>query len=281
MLVSAATDPYVQCGLTKLICISHIDDFIVAHVPNRYLDYGMEYSELRLQIAQMLAAGHNGANHAELMQTETRLPKTNFSKNYYEPVRKEFLRFMPKTVNNVLSIGCGSGKTERHLIESGRRVFAIPLDRLIGAVARSKGVHVFEPGLDAALAEMGDQRFDCVLCDWVLHLWPDPSSLLEWISRRMTDDGILLAVVPNLNHFRPLWWRLRGRPGYRELGHYERVGLHKATRRNLRTWLKNAGLKVNRMTTIVPVHHQRISRFAGPLGTELLATQILVSATQG
>jgi SAM-dependent methyltransferase len=281
LLVSAATDPYVQCGLTKLICISHVDDFIVSHLPNRYLDYGMEYSELRLQINEMLTGDHNGTSHAELMQTETRLPKMPFSKNYYEPVRNEFLQLMPKTARNVLSIGCGSGKTEQRVMETGRAVFGIPLDRVIGAVARSKGVRVSEPNLETALREMGDQRFDCVLCDWILHLWPEPSSLLKWISDRMSSDGVLLAVVPNLNHFRPLWRRWRGRSGYQDLGDYDRAGLHKATRRQLRAWLKNAGFKVDRMTTIVPDHHQTMSRLAGPLGTELFATQIVVRARRG
>ena len=37
MLVTAATDPYTQCGLKKLICISHLDDFCIHHLPNVYI----------------------------------------------------------------------------------------------------------------------------------------------------------------------------------------------------------------------------------------------------
>src|SRR5258708_11092846 len=32
---TAATDPYTQWGLKKLLCISHLDDFLVAHLPNK------------------------------------------------------------------------------------------------------------------------------------------------------------------------------------------------------------------------------------------------------
>jgi hypothetical protein len=34
---SAATDPYTQCGFTKRICISHLDNFLVHHLPNNYV----------------------------------------------------------------------------------------------------------------------------------------------------------------------------------------------------------------------------------------------------
>jgi len=278
ILESAASDPYVQCGFTKLICISHLDEFIVPHLPNRYLDYGMKFADLRLQIAEILADGHEGAAGAQLMQTETRLPKMWFSKNYYEPLRKEFLELIPETASTILSIGCGTGQTERHLIETGRRVVAIPLDRLIGAVARKNGVPLAEPGLEAAMAQLGSQRFDCVLCDWILHLWPDPNGLLEWIAQRLAKDGVLLAIVPNLNHYMPLWSRLRGREGYNQVGNHEGVGIHKTTRSQLRSWLSKAGLNPDEMTPIIPNRHQRISRLAGRLGTELFATEIVVCA---
>jgi hypothetical protein len=35
--VTAATDPYRQCGMTKRLCISHLDRFLVHHIPNNYV----------------------------------------------------------------------------------------------------------------------------------------------------------------------------------------------------------------------------------------------------
>ena len=35
--VTAATDPYRQCGMTKRVCISHFDRFLVHHMPNNYV----------------------------------------------------------------------------------------------------------------------------------------------------------------------------------------------------------------------------------------------------
>ena len=37
LLCTAATDPYTQCGFTKLIPISHLDEFTVHHLSNKYV----------------------------------------------------------------------------------------------------------------------------------------------------------------------------------------------------------------------------------------------------
>ena len=37
LLVTAATDPYTQCGFKKFICLSHFDEFLVSHLPNKYI----------------------------------------------------------------------------------------------------------------------------------------------------------------------------------------------------------------------------------------------------
>ena len=36
LLCTAATDPYTQCGFKKMICISHLEDFIVPHLSSKY-----------------------------------------------------------------------------------------------------------------------------------------------------------------------------------------------------------------------------------------------------
>lgn len=37
MRETAATDPYTNCGLCKVLCISHLQDFLVHHMPNNYI----------------------------------------------------------------------------------------------------------------------------------------------------------------------------------------------------------------------------------------------------
>src|SRR5258707_914964 len=37
MRASAATDPYTRCGLTRRLCVSHLDRFLIHHLPNNYI----------------------------------------------------------------------------------------------------------------------------------------------------------------------------------------------------------------------------------------------------
>ncbi len=36
LLIGAATDPYTQCGFTKVVNLSPLDDFVLPHLTNRY-----------------------------------------------------------------------------------------------------------------------------------------------------------------------------------------------------------------------------------------------------
>lgn len=58
---SAATDPYTQCGLTKLLCLSRWNDLLVQHLPNNYIGIlGTREDELHRQINALLSRAMQG-----------------------------------------------------------------------------------------------------------------------------------------------------------------------------------------------------------------------------
>ena len=86
LLCTAATDPYTQCGFTKLIPISHLDDFTVHHLTNKYVGkwVWMEPNCERRSIHCCdLPKMH--ADPMPLLNTETKLWRGMYSKDYYEP----------------------------------------------------------------------------------------------------------------------------------------------------------------------------------------------------
>ena len=140
MLCMAATDPYLQCGMTKLIPISHLDLFTVHHMSNRYVGkVGLSAKEFEGQTDVMLRIAQGAVSPQCLLPTETQLLRAAYSKDYYEPVIDQITSLLPTWARNVLSIGCGSGATERWLVKKGLRVAAIPLDPVIAAARRPKG----------------------------------------------------------------------------------------------------------------------------------------------
>ena len=53
--VTAATDPYRQCGMTKRLCISHLDRFLVHHIPNNYIGVlGTGHAAFQEQIRDLM-----------------------------------------------------------------------------------------------------------------------------------------------------------------------------------------------------------------------------------
>ena len=75
MRESAATDPYTRCGLTRRVCVSHLDSFLVHHLPNTYAGVlGTELGEFRRRAECLLAgAGAQGLRGVGLGEGERNL----------------------------------------------------------------------------------------------------------------------------------------------------------------------------------------------------------------
>src|SRR5262249_6616884 len=75
LICTAGTDPYTQCGLEKLICISHLEQFSIHHLSNKYVGtgWGVSGAELSRQICTLLRLGKNVNRPTRLLDTETTL----------------------------------------------------------------------------------------------------------------------------------------------------------------------------------------------------------------
>ncbi|MGZ6224243.1 MAG: class I SAM-dependent methyltransferase [Syntrophales bacterium] len=245
LLVTAATDPYTQCGLTKVICVSHLEDFCLHHLPNQYIGkVGVSNADLRLQLDALTSIASNGKPSDELFKGETALKQGRWSKSYYEEGVEDLIGMMPSKTKNVLSIGCGRGATESILVEQGIRVTAVPLDSVIGACALARGVEITPPDSEKALDALRGRSFDCILFMDVLEHLPDPVGMLSRYAKLLTPDGVVLMSVPNFNHIKI--WRdlLRGEITWRQRYDFEKSRLHFTTMNVVKRWLKRAGIKV-------------------------------------
>ena len=199
LLCTAATDPYTRCGFTKLIPISHIADFTVHHLTNKYAgNVGVEDSEFRAQIEKLLQLAENACRPTPLLNTETKLSRAMYSKDYYEPVCEEVISLIPSDARNILSIGCGSGATECWLVERGLRVTAAALDPVICTSAAERGVEMVFGEFRTAKERLKDERFDCLLCLNVLHLARDPAEMLSFFLDRLSVESVVIIQAPNM-----------------------------------------------------------------------------------
>ena len=239
LLCSAATDPYTQCGFQKLICVSRLDDFLIHHLPNKYVgtNFGVDDSELRRQIDWLLKIGQNGHRSERLFQTESK----RFAKDHYEPVNPNVVSLLPSAARSVLSIGCGWGATEGWLAERGLSVTAVPIDSVIPGGARAKGVEIIDGDFESARAKLAGRQFDCLLLLNVLHLVHDPVGVLSSFGSLLASGSVAIISAPNLRRLSVIAGRIRGDEGFKDLGNYEATGTHATSHAVVRRWCEAAG----------------------------------------
>lgn len=212
MLCTAATDPYTSCGMTKLVCVSDFDRFLVRHLSGRYLGkLGPSRAAFQPQIDALLhlAAGRASPCSAFPQALDDAGPRG--TKVLYERHLGPFLQAVPSSAASVLSVGCGAGAAEARLAERGAKVTAIPVDPILGAAAGALGVETIPGDLQQAFASLEQRRFDCVLISGVLHSADNPTGLVERCTRLLAPGGCLAVISPNF-HALPGSWRERFNP---------------------------------------------------------------------
>jgi 2-polyprenyl-3-methyl-5-hydroxy-6-metoxy-1,4-benzoquinol methylase len=277
LLCTAATDPYTQCGFQKLICISRLDDFLIHHLPNKYVGsrFGVDGPELRRQVEALAQVGSNGHRPDTLFCTETKLSAAWYSKGYYETARADVLAAIPEGTRSVLSIGCGWGAMEVALAAKGMRVVAIPLDPIVAGGAEAKGVELVYGDFQTAREKLAGERFDCLLLSNVLHLVPDPVDVLATFGSLLSERGIALLVVPNTLRLSTYWGKIRGDKRFQDFGNYEKTGVHLTSRRIVRRWIQDAGMKPGNATWVLSSNAQKAGRLALGLMDPWLSTEVI------
>lgn len=275
LLETAATGPYTECGFRKLICLSNFDDFLVQHLPNRYIGtpLGLDGSEFSRQVEALLHPRHVLYAAVSLLEPETKTFHCRWSKNYYEPCRADLIGMFPAGTRSVLSIGCGWGETEAELARKGIGVTAIPLDSVIASCAESRGVEVVYGDLDGAVEQLRGRRFDGVLMTGILHLLDDPAKAVAHASSLLAEGGVLVATIPAFHRLPILWERLNHPSRYRGLRDFQRSGIHPISRRLAKAWFRNAGLSVDRISSIIPQRWRNVAGLSHRLANAFLASE--------
>lgn len=281
LLVSAATDPYTQCNMKKLVCVSHLTDFVLPHLPSKYVGtMGLSDVEFFQQIKALEGIREGKRSTASLLDRETNVGQAKWGKRYYEPVRQDLLELVPQGCRYVFSYGCGWGALEEELMKKGMDVTAVPLDGVIGACAEARGLKVVYGTPQEAMKQVSNRQFDCIVATDMLHVHPRPVELLQSLSRLLSPKGVIVTSVPNTNQLPILWRRLMRHDAYRSLGSFDRAGLHAASQRVIRKWFRDAGLRIRTMAPVIPARGMKIHRVLGKLIQGSLASEFLIAASK-
>ena len=242
MLVSAATDVYTQCGLTKYLCIDHIEDQLVHHMPNVYLGkLGVDESSLRSQLQALVELLGDGTAD-EFLVPETTTPDAFWDRHSFPNRPDELVRsYESRPARRVLSIGGTTGDLEAALQELGHCVTAVAADLVFDRVLADRGVETLP---SASLNKTPvNERFEHVLAIDVLPYVADPVSFLSMVRRQLADAGRVLLTVPDHRRYR-LRNRVQSSKRVSTPVSFAQDGVHPTEPRVLRDWLRMADFEV-------------------------------------
>jgi SAM-dependent methyltransferase len=259
LLCSAATDPYTQCGFTRVVCLSHLTDFEVHHLSDAYVHgHGLvdndgavvDGPKQQSMSDAMVEVLERKRPREALFATRKGLPTPLWDKNYYESARTDLLALLPPRTERVLSVGCGWGATEAELVRRCVSVTAIPLDAVIGRLAEARGVEIVEPDFERAFRTLGQRRFDAILVSEVLQHVADPVALLRQLKGFLAASGAVVGSVPNLCPLRR-WcgsFAAKNSRRFRVPNDFGSAGLNLTSMSAVRGWLAASGLSLAAMS---------------------------------
>lgn len=174
------------------------------------------------------------------------------SENYYAGLRSEMLPFFPAGSQKVLDVGCGEGWFGKSIKDKHQ-------SEVWGVDISSKSIEIAKKNIDKAFcinisenhSDIPDHYFDSIFFNDVLEHLIDPYTLLKDIKCKLKDDGVVVASIPNMRHFRVLHKLLFKKDfEYEESGIMDKTHLRFFTQKSMIRMFQEAGYEILKVTPI-------------------------------
>jgi 2-polyprenyl-3-methyl-5-hydroxy-6-metoxy-1,4-benzoquinol methylase len=193
---------------------------------------------------------------------------------------------LPARFDSILDVGCSRGGFCEYV--KGRHpattVWGIEPDEGAAMEARPRADRVvigrFPDDLPADAP-----KFDVIVFADVLEHLTDPQSALEAASARLAPQGVVVASIPNIRHWRVIKKiAIDGDFTYTDTGILDRTHLRFFTKSTMRALFEDSGFSVARCTPTDLSRHplfRGLRRLAPEVGHELTATQFILTGMPG
>ncbi|WP_025899918.1 class I SAM-dependent methyltransferase [Sneathiella glossodoripedis] len=199
---------------------------------------------------------------------------------YYGYVRSDVLRYVPHTANSILSIGCGFGRTEKVLIEQGKKITGIEPSEEAAPIAESNGLRVIRKTAQEGLDELANETFDCVMLSDVLEHLTEPQQILLKCSELLPSGAKIIISVPNFRHYSVFFHLfIKGTVPNRTAGIFDNTHLQITTMKRVKSWIKNVGATTEKTEYKFSGRLEKwLSKITLGVLDEFLAPQVLLCA---
>lgn len=212
--------------------------------------------------------------------SEDMTTESGSNSSYYGWLRSDILDAVPASACAVLSVGCGSGRTEAALVEMGKCVLGVEKSPEAAATARLGGVEVIEGDAAEVVQLLNNRTFDCLIYADVLEHIPTPEKVLAAHIRHLSPGGTIVISVPNFRHWSVAWALfVRGEFTYQSSGIFDHTHVRITTRKSVERWMSELKMQsIQVKHTMYRRRYRFLSAVTLGLFKEFLAYQILVVA---
>jgi SAM-dependent methyltransferase len=173
------------------------------------------------------------------------------SEGYFENPRTEIAPLLPRRVDRVLDLGCGSGATMKWLRGQRDLRYAVGIELFPEVAERATSVFDLLLTGDIETMTLPTGHFDLIIALDVLEHLVDPWSAVRRLQSILSPGGAIIVSLPNIGHYSvsvPLV--LRGRWNYAEDGLLDRTHLRFFTAETAIDLLTSSGLAVDKIDRV-------------------------------
>jgi 2-polyprenyl-3-methyl-5-hydroxy-6-metoxy-1,4-benzoquinol methylase len=168
--------------------------------------------------------------------------------DYYKSSRNEVTDLVDQKAQRVLDVGCAFGMAGEALKKRGvREVIGIELNQRAYQEASKRLDRVFLGDVEKLSLPFERGYFDYIIYSDILEHLTDPWSVLKKHRELLRDDGVVIASIPNVQHYRVIKKLLRGSWDYKEKGVLDSTHLRFFTLKSVREMFGQSGYKIDKL----------------------------------
>jgi SAM-dependent methyltransferase len=207
----------------------------------------------------------------------------SLEKTGYSGSRLDIAGLVPHSATQILDVGCARGELGSTLKERADQIeiTGIEMSPALAHEAQGRLDNVLICTVEAALGQLPDASFDCVIFGDVLEHLVNPYAVLASVKPKLRRHGVVVASIPNVRHHRVLRSLiLHGRWNYGEGGLLDSGHLRFFTLSGIQKMFTWAGydVTVSQVNRVGLRRMWKSHRYIGRTLTQFVDYQYLVTA---
>ncbi len=170
----------------------------------------------------------------------------NKGKEYYSYVRYDVLKMIPEGVKIILDVGCGEGYTCAEAKKTLKASVVVGVEPYLPAanIAQKNLDRVLTSDIELLDLDYPEGYFDCIICADVLEHTRDPWTVLKKLLYYLSDDGYIIASIPNIQNYLVIKKLLTSKFDYEDSGILDKTHLRFFTLNTIKKMFDETGYEI-------------------------------------